>query len=302
VVRHVRVTEVVRTPVVVNRTARGAYVQVSSLCGEAAAHAKNGCDVVTGGPSACNAGCPTYDCAAPGRVFVEGIPVNREVPVTTTKCVQVTEIRRVPQQVTKCVPYEVVKLVPTKVTVMKQEVVCKKVPYTVCKQVPYTVQVRVPCQVTEMVPCTVTKRVPVQVPCKVVVKKPRYVPAPCNNGGCNSGPCTNGGCNGAPCNACNGPCGNAAKCGACNACNACEKPCKPARWKSAKSCGCDTCGNAGCAPVCQSAVGCGVRDVCSGSCKSHRIRDFLKGLCSNRLACEPCPPANCCTPCELPCK
>ena len=91
VVRNVPVTETVRTPIAMRRNAKGAYVDASTLCGDAAALAAKGAGVVGGGPGGsdepvCN---PTYDTDAPGRVFVEGLRVSRDVTYNVSRNVQV---------------------------------------------------------------------------------------------------------------------------------------------------------------------------------------------------------------------
>ena len=114
VTKSVPAIEVTRVPVSVNRNATGAYVDVSSLAGEAAAQAARGADVVTGGPAALGKpGATTYELGGSGRVFVEGLQVTRPVTQYVTKTVPVTEVRKVPFQITKSVPREIVKQVPT---------------------------------------------------------------------------------------------------------------------------------------------------------------------------------------------
>jgi hypothetical protein len=244
--------ELVRVPETVRRTAQGAYVDASNLGGDAAAAAKNGAGILGGGRGAlANPNAPTYDAGGPGRVFVAGLQVVRDVTYNVTRQVQVTEMRRVPEKVVRNVQEEVVRMVPTKVTVMKEETVTKKVARHVTKQVPYTVTVRVPHTHTEMVPTTVTRRVPVQVAHDVIVKKARYVPAAGGNG------CGNG---------CGGDAG---------------KPCGT------------TCG-----PICNSGIGSGLRSLLNDPCRPKPLRDFFSGLCANRLACDPCPPAHCADPCK----
>src|SRR5262249_52271772 len=115
VTRNVPVTEVQKVPVTVRRNAMGAYVEASSLCGEAAEPAKKGASVVCGGSGAIPPGSPTYDTDGPGRVFVEGAQVCRDVNYHVTQVKPVTEVRRIPYTVTKMVPHEVVRHVPTQV-------------------------------------------------------------------------------------------------------------------------------------------------------------------------------------------
>ncbi|AWM36085.1 hypothetical protein C1280_03040 [Gemmata obscuriglobus] len=257
VVRNVQSTEVVRTPVQVKRNAQGAYVDASALNADAKAQADKGASVLGGGPGAlANPNAPTYDAGGPGRVFVEGLRVSRDVTYNVTRQVQVTENRRVAEKVVRNVQEEVVKMVPTKVTTMKQEVVTKCVPYTVTKQVPYTVTVKVPRTVTEMVPTTVTKRVPVTVATDVIVKKARYVPAPAAPCGCGT-PCTTGkgdACSAKPCgDACSPICSSGLGGGLRNVLNDPNRP-KPIRDFFSNLCAtrlaCDPCPPAHCGDAC----------------------------------------------------
>ena len=268
--------DVVRTqvPYTVSRRAYGAWMGAA----DAAAYKKlalanvESDGVVTAAAKSTTSATPSftaYDNEAPGRVFVEGAQIQREVCYTTVRMVPETTVvkvpytvtRTVPETITKTVPYTVVRMVPTTVKKIVPETTCKivteecvknvptcvctmqtqtvecKVPYTVCKQVPYTVCVKVPYQVTEMVPTTVRKTVQVCVPYEVCVRKPRWEACvvPCE-------PCAN------KCNPCGNACGN-------------------------------VCGNA-CAKACE--TGCG--NQCG--CGRHRL-GLLQRLFHRRFCCEP---------------
>ena len=140
------VTEVVR------RTARGAWV-AADACGGAAA----GGQLLGDAGKGVTAGCPTFDCGGPGRVFVEGRPV-RVIPAT--KMVNVCETRKVPHTVKRTVCEEVVKMVPTTCTKRVPTTVTRCVPVTTCRIVTEVVTRKVPTTVCVDKTETVTKWVP----------------------------------------------------------------------------------------------------------------------------------------------
>jgi hypothetical protein len=285
-------TQVVRNqvPYTVTRQASGAYMAAADAKvwkTKGVVKAETGESVISlAAATAANStptAIPTFESEAPGRVFVEGATVTRDVVYTSVRMVNETNIVKVPYNVTrtvqetlvkkvpytvvrmvptqvqkvvpvttcKLVPQECVKHVPTKVCTMKTEVICCRVPHTVCKMVPYTVCVKVPYTTTEMVPCTVRKCVQVCVPYEVCVRKPRYVPyTPCDMvPHCPAPACETKCCEKAP------------------ACQPCQ-PCKPACTPCQPSCN-------NCCP-----------DEC---CERHhrRVGDLLRRFFHRRLCCEP---------------
>ncbi|MCI0700157.1 MAG: hypothetical protein L0241_03620, partial [Planctomycetia bacterium] len=57
-----------------------------------------------------------------------------------------------------------------------------------------------------------------------------------------------------------------------------------------------------CCPVDKCGIGGGLRKLLNDPCRPKPLRDFFSKMCSNRLACDPCPPAHCPDPCANPCK
>ena len=158
-----------------------------------------------------------YDTEGPGRKFVEGAQVKKEVCCTVCRNVKETCTKKVPYTVCRTVKEVCTKKVPYTTCHMEKTTVTKQVPYKVCKMVPYTTTVQVPTKVTECVPTTVCKKVKEcvceEVPVKrlklVKVEKPaceqscgnecchegflqklfshRYCCDACDNGGCDNG-------------------------------------------------------------------------------------------------------------------
>jgi hypothetical protein len=289
-------TQVVeKIPVMSNRDAYGAYVDASALCGNAADAAKKGAAVVHGGPGCLTPGCATYDAAGPGRVFVEGAHVCREVTHQVKRRVPVTEIRRIPYTVSKCVPYETVRKVPKKVTRMVPVTVKKCVPITTCRIVreekTKLVPTEVKCMEYKVVTKCVPQRVTRQVPCSVKVRVPCAVTEMLPPGAACHGPACHG--RGQAClQGCDSGRGCREACAyGCE--GACKTPCGP-------RCKCSPCST--CEP-CRTSVSDGLRCVLNDPCRSRPVRDFFSRLCEGRLACDPC---STCTPCQdacaAPCK
>ena len=254
----------------------GSYIDADQCGGATPAPGTDGCGQLLGSNAGSGlvSGAKTYADYAPGRVFVEGVPYQTCTPVTTTRMVSETIIKKVPYTVSKCIPEEVVKSmpvtttrmvrsevqkcvpetitkiicethvkqVPTKVTTCVPEQVTKMVAYKVCKEVPVTTICKVPVCVTEMCPVTVTRKVAVQVPVACATKS-AYTPcSPCGDG-----------------------------------CSA----------------GCDPCKTEACDP-CASSNGCsatGLADILKN--RPTPVRDFLKGLFEGRLCADPCAPTVC---------
>jgi hypothetical protein len=253
----VEVIEVQPVPVSITRNALGAYVDASALTGDAAAQAAKGANIVTGGTAALgNPEAPTYDSDGPGRVFVEGLRVTRPVTRYVTQIVPVTEIRRVPETVKKTVPREVVKRVPVQVTRMVPTTVTRTVPVTTCRLVTEEVCKMVPTPVTTLRAEVVTRCIPETVTRQVPCTVTATVPKTV------------------------GECGPSARSGCC--------PPAPAVGP--------TCSNSCCTPGCPVGIGGKLRSYFDDPCRPRPIKDFFGRLCANRLACDPCPPAPCCSP------
>ena len=134
VTKMVATVEVVRVPVVVHRRIMGAYVDAAALTPEATGLLGTGREFACGGRAALGDSRATiYECAGPGRVFVEGLMGTRTVTHTVTKVVPVTEVCRIPYPIVKVVPRVVVKKVPVTVTRMVPIVVTKVVPPPACQ-------------------------------------------------------------------------------------------------------------------------------------------------------------------------
>jgi hypothetical protein len=180
-------------------------------------------------------------------------------------------------RVTRDVTYHVTKQVQVVENRRVAEKVCRNVQEEVVKMVPTQVTTMKQEVVTKCVPYTVTKQVPYTVKVKVPVTTTEMVPTTITK----RVPVT----------------------------VATDVVVKKARYVPAPA----PCGNA-CANGLRERVrhrlladlrqrgGQRMRTVCGDSCRSKPVRDFFSKLCSNRLACDPCPPAHCGNPCESPCK